>query len=349
MPKKSASSVVHFPEDAQNRFLDIDYISTGSLAIDFAIGRKGVPCGIPRGLVTTVWGVEGGGKSTFVANCVREAQKIGEVAIFDTESRIDPFYYENIGVDMSKITLAQLDFANGIYGEQLGDALIDLAKSGRYALIVMDSVAAWVPKNIAEGEISEHSPGLHARMISTTLMGLINHLKRTNTAMLFTTQRRSKFGGRSFAGPAYEISGGNALKFYSSLFGRIDYLGKITPSSTSKEVIGIRSRITFIKNCGPAYTWAEFEITDALGIDQAWEVIELGKPYKIAYNNGAWFYYTNENGEEIKIGQGRVNAVEFLRNNPTIFQALRKRVLAEMLGKEVQQVSTDAPEGMEAD
>lgn len=328
MVKKKTDGVT-FPED-DNSFSNIEYISTGSIAVDFALGRKGVRCGLPRGLVSTIWGIEGGGKSTFVSSCIREAQKIGEVAVFDTELRIDPFYMSSMGVDVDALTIGQPDYANGVFGEQLGDSIIELAKSGRYVMIVLDSVAAWVPKNIAEGEVSEHSPGLHARMVSKFLMSAVNHLKKTNTALVFTSQRRAKFGGMSFAGPSYEISGGNALKFYSSVFARIDRLKNITPSSTAKEVIGIRSRITMQKNCGPAYTWAEFEITDSLGLDKAIEVFELGKPFNIAYSKGAWYYYVDENGEEIRAGQGRTNAVQFLRDNPDLLESLRNRIAVAM-------------------
>ena len=349
MAKKQTAGVT-YPEDNNKTIDDIEYISTGSIAVDFALGRKGVRCGIPRGLVSTIWGIEGGGKSTFVSSCIREAQKIGEVAVFDTELRLDPFYLNNMGVDVDALTIGQPDYANGVFGEQIADSITALAKSGRYAMIVLDSVAAWVPKNIAEGEASENNPGLHARMVSKFLMSTISHLKRTRTALLFTSQRRAKFGSMSFAGPSYEISGGNSLKFYSSVFARIDRLKNITPSSTSKEVIGIRSRITMQKNCGPAYTWAEFEITDSLGVDTAIEVFELGKPFDIAYNKGAWYYYVDENGEEIRAGQGRTNAVQFLRGNPELLESLRNRIVVAMSEKYAPQESEiEGDENVESD
>jgi recombination protein RecA len=304
----------------QEKAHNLEFISTGSLAVDMAIGPRDKACGIPRGLVTTIWGKEGSGKTTFAANCMAEAQAFGKVAFINTELKFDPEYFQRIGIDMNKLTLVNLNYYDGVFGEQIGQAIIEIARTGEYSMICCDSVAALVPKRIAVGEMGEESPGLHARLVAQILYRLISPIKQHRVAMLFTTQRTAKFGAQSFAGPAYEIVGGNKLKFFSAVLGRIDY--KAQKKDSGGDVIGIQSRITFQKNVGDPFTWADFSITDGYGVDKARELFAIGG--EIAYNKGSWYYYVDpDTGEEIKLGQGEANAVQFMRENPAIMNRLR--------------------------
>jgi recombination protein RecA len=318
--------VIKFPGESGH--LDgIEYISTGSMAIDLSLGERGKMCGIPRGLLTTVWGKEGGGKTTFMAMCMREAQKLGQVAFGNLEHRCDPDYFGNIGVDMDDLTVFDIDPSLDVYGEQVGDIVIALTESGEYSMIAVDSVAAWAPKIFLVGETSENAPGKHALMMKKILVPLVSAAKRTGTAILFTSQRSALFGRQSFAGPSYGLVGGNALKFYSSVLGRIDYTGRVRESSSDDTVVGITSRITWQKNVGPAFQWAEFQITDGLGIDIVQEVFDLGKDLGVAYRKGAWYYYIDEEtGEEATLGHGRRDAFDNLRSQPDLLASLIRRI-----------------------
>lgn len=299
---------------------DFEYISTGSIAVDMAIGPRDKACGIPRGLITTIWGKEGSGKTTFAASCLAEAQAYGKIAFINTELKFDPRYFQRIGVDMNMLTLVSLNYYAGVFGEQIGQAIIEIAKTGEYSMICCDSVAALVPKRVAEGEVGEENPGLQARMMANILSRLISPIKQYGVAMLFTTQRTAKFGGRSFNEPSlFEIVGGNRLKFFSAVLGRIDYKGQ---KKSGDDVIGIESRVTFQKNVGDPFTWANFSITDGYGVDKARELFELGG--KVAYKKGSWYYYIDpDTGEEVNLGQGEVGAVEFMRSNPELMNRLR--------------------------
>ena len=313
---------------------DIEYIPTGSLALDFAIGNPVKRCGFPIGLITTIWGKEGSGKSTLGVSGMAQAQKMDErfTALINTELRQDFEYAQRIGVDLNRMALVQQDAGSDIFGEQISDAISEMAKSGDFSYILLDSVAALEPKNMTEAETAESAPGLHARLVRKMLSKVIEKLKAGRTALVITTQRIASFGSHSFAGPSYEIVGGNRLKFYSSLLLQTSMISRVKEGD---DVIGIETRVEMQKNIGVPYARPSFCITDGLGIDWARELIDLGKPYNIAYNKGAWYYYTDsDTGEEVTIGQGARNAVEFLRSNPEIADKLRERIITALEGND---------------
>ena len=312
---------------------DTEYIPTGSLALDFAIGNPRKKSGFPKKMITTIWGKEGSGKSTLGVSGMVNAQKHDErlTGLINTELRQDFDYAERMGVDLNRLALVQQDAASGIFGEQISDAVSAMAKSGDFSYLLLDSVAALEPKNMTEAETAESQPGLHARLVRKMLSRVIEKLKAGNTALVITTQRIAKFGSRSFAGPSYEIVGGNRLKFYSSLLLNTSMIERIKEGDN---VVGIRTRVEIQKNIGMPYARPNFCITDGLGIDWARELIDLGKPYKIAYNKKAWYYYINpDTGEEVALGQGEKKAVSFLRSNPEIAEMLKGRVIKALEGE----------------
>ena len=300
------------------------YIPTGSIGLDLLLGERGRLCGVPRGLVTSFWGREGAGKSTLVASCMAQAQAYGLVAFANTELRFDPEYFARIGVDINQLTVIDLNYYNGVFGEQIGQAIINLAKTGDYSMIVCDSMAALTPKRIAESEVGESNPGLRARLIKEILEKVISPIKRNNVAMLFTSHRSANFGAVGFGTPKTMMVGGNAVKFYSSVLGRIDYIGKVLGSRESKkEPIGIETKVTLQKNVGISWGSATFKITDGLGIDVSRELISYDE---VVYRRGAYYYYGDaDTGEEMKLAQGELNAVDELRNNSDLLNSLIDR------------------------
>jgi recombination protein RecA len=295
-----------------------DYISTGSIAVDLALGRRGKVDGIPRGVITTIWGREGGGKSTLVANCMAEAQKVGRVAFANTELKFDPAYFSRVGVDLSELTVIDLAYHSGVYGEQIAQALVSLAKTGQYSMIVCDSIAALIPKRVADSDVGESNPGLRARLLKDMIERIISPIKHNNVALILTTQRSNNFDAKGFGAQKYNMVGGNNVQFYSAVVGRIDFIEQVR--NTAKQSIGIRSRITLQKNVGITFGWADFSITDGLGIDKVRELFGFGD---VAYNKGAWYYYVDPTtGEEVRIGQGAENAVAALRSDKALLDAL---------------------------
>jgi recombination protein RecA len=312
---------------------DIEYIPTGSLALDFAIGNPGRRCGFPKKMITTIWGKEGSGKSTLGMSGMASAQAHDErlTGLINTELRQDFEYAKRMGVDLDRLALVQQDAASDIFGEQISDAISAMAKSGDFSYLLLDSVAALEPKNMTEAETAESQPGLHARLVRKMLSRVIEKLKAGNTALVITTQRIAKFGARSFAGPAYEIVGGNRLKFYSSLLLKTAMIKQVKDGDN---VVGIRTLVDMQKNIGMPFAKPDFCITDGLGIDWAFELFDLGKPYGIAYNKQAWYYYTDpDTGEVVTVGQGRRKAVDFIRGNPEIAAMLQARVVEALEGE----------------
>jgi len=315
----------------------IEYTSTGSIGLDFAIGKPRVKCGIPRGMVTLIWGKEGSGKSTLAASCVvnalRESDK--DVALIDTEFKVDFDYYTAIGIDFSRVVLVQPHADKGVYGEQLVDGISELVRSGNYSMVSVDSLAGLEPKALVEDEAAESRPGIHARLVGRLFSKILEKAKRTNTAVVLTSQRRANFGGipGSFAGPSYNIPGGNRMKFQNCLQMKTTMIKRLVIGK-EKEPIGIRTKVDLEKNTGISYRTATFDITYGLGIDWAWDITDLGKPYNIAYNEGAWYRYVDaDTGEVINIGQGRRKAAAFLRNNLEIADGLRDRIIKAMEGE----------------
>jgi recombination protein RecA len=306
----------------------IEYTSTGSIGLDFTIGKPGVKCGIPRGMVTVIWGKEGSGKSTLMASCLFNAllEDSRMVALVDTEFKIDFDYYKDMGIDFSRVVLVQPNSEKGVYGEQLVEGMSELVLSGEYSIVACDSLAGLEPKALVEDDVTESRPGIHARLVSRLFSKVLEKAKRANTAVLLTSQRRANFGSQSFAGPSYNIVGGNRMKFQNCLQMKTTMMKRIKEGD---DVVGIESKVELDKNTGIPYNSATIYITNGLGLDWGREMFELGKPYGIAYNRGAWYYYTNKDtGEEVAIGQGMKNAVEFLRGNPEVSIDIMDRVIA---------------------
>ena len=292
---------------------DIAAVSTGSLALDVALGIGG----LPRGRVVEIYGPESSGKTTLTLHVVAEIQKLGGVAAFvDAEHALDTSYAEKLGVKVDDLLVSQPDT-----GEQALEIADMLVRSGGVDLVIIDSVAALTPKAEIEGEMGDQLPGLQARLMSQALRKLTANIKRSNTLVIFINQIRMKIGVM-FGNPE-TTTGGNALKFYSSV--RLD-IRRIGAIKKGDEVIGNETRVKVVKNkIAPPFKQAEFEILYGEGISRLGELIELGVQQKLVDKSGAWYAY---NGD--KIGQGKENAKQYLRDHPEIADEL-DRLLRERL------------------
>jgi len=284
-------------------------IPTGALSIDIATGVGG----IPRGRVTEIYGPESSGKTTLALHVIAEAQKMGGTAAFiDAEHALDVTYAERLGVNVDDLLVSQPDF-----GEQALEIAEILVRSGAVDVIVVDSVAALVPKAEVEGSIGDSHVGLQARMMSQTMRKMTSILNRSHTALIFINQIRMKIG--VMYGNPETTTGGNALKFYSSL--RID-IRRQTPIKDGTEIIGNRTKIKFVKNkVAPPFKIVEFDIIYGEGISKTGDLLDLATEQDIIEKSGAWYSY---NGE--RIGQGRENAKLFLRDNPEVFTEIEHKV-----------------------
>ncbi|MEN8142303.1 MAG: recombinase RecA [Thermodesulfobacteriota bacterium] len=284
-------------------------ISTGTLSLDIATGIGGVP----RGRVTEIYGPESSGKTTLALHVIAEAQKKGGTAAFiDAEHALDIHYAERLGVNTDDLLVSQPDF-----GEQALEIAEILVRSGAVDVIVIDSVAALVPKAEIDGNIGDSHVGLQARLMSQTMRKMTGILNRSKTALIFINQIRIKIG--VMYGNPETTTGGNALKFYSSL--RMD-IRKQTPIKDGTEIIGNRTKVKFVKNkVAPPFKIVEFDIIYGEGISRTGDLLDLAVEQEIIEKSGAWFSY---NGE--RIGQGRENAKGFLRDNPEIFAEIDKKV-----------------------
>lgn len=295
---------------------DIEVISTGSLALDVALGIGG----LPRGRVVEVYGPESSGKTTLTLQVVAECQKLGGTAAFiDAEHALDPGYAQKLGVNVDELLIAQPDT-----GEQALEIADMLVRSGAVDLVVVDSVAALTPKAEIEGEMGDAHVGLQARLMSQALRKLTANIKRSNTLVVFINQIRMKIG--VMFGSPETTTGGNALKFYSSVRMDIRRIGAI---KRGDEVVGNETRVKVVKNkMAPPFKEAFFEILYGEGISRLGEVIELGVKQGLVDKAGAWYSYKGE-----RIGQGKENARQFLKEHPEmaneIEQALRERYLPE--------------------
>jgi recombination protein RecA len=290
---------------------DLQVVSTGSLGLDIALGVGG----LPRGRVVEVYGPESSGKTTLCLQVVAEAQKLGGTAAYiDAENALDPVYAGKLGVDVPNLLISQPDT-----GEQALEIADMLVRSGGVDIIVIDSVAALVPKAEIEGEMGDQLPGLQARLMSQALRKLTGNIKRTNTLVVFINQIRMKIGVM-FGNPE-TTTGGNALKFYASVRMDIRRTGSIKKAD---EVIGNETRVKVVKNkVAPPFREARFDILYGEGISREGEIIELGVEHKIVEKSGAWYSYGGE-----KIGQGKDNAREFLREHADVAVEIENKVRA---------------------
>jgi recombination protein RecA len=292
--------------------LEVGVIPTGSLSLDIALGVGG----IPRGRVTEVYGPDGAGKTTIAQHIVAEAQKAGGVAAYiDMEHALDPTYAAACGVDVNSLYISQPDT-----GEQALEIAETLVRSGAVALVVVDSVAALVPRAEIEGEMGDSHPGLQARLMSQALRKLSGAIKQSNTAMLFTNQIREKIG--VMFGSPETTSGGRALKFYASV--RLD-VRRITGIKHKGEVIGNRTRVRVKKNkVAPPFRVAEFDIIFGEGISRAGDLLDLGVEYGVIEKRGSYYYYNDD-----MLAQGRENAKDILGEDSamaaTIDAAIRRK------------------------
>ncbi|AEA61949.1 MULTISPECIES: recombinase RecA [Burkholderia] len=288
---------------------DIQVVSTGSLGLDIALGVGG----LPRGRVVEIYGPESSGKTTLTLQVIAEMQKLGGTAAFiDAEHALDVQYASKLGVNVPELLISQPDT-----GEQALEITDALVRSGSIDMIVIDSVAALVPKAEIEGEMGDSLPGLQARLMSQALRKLTGTIKRTNCLVIFINQIRMKIGVM-FGNPE-TTTGGNALKFYASV--RLD-IRRIGSIKKNDEVIGNETRVKVVKNkVSPPFRESIFDILYGEGISRQGEIIDLGVQAKIVDKAGAWYSY---NGD--KIGQGKDNAREFLRENPDIALEIENRI-----------------------
>src|SRR5215212_6064984 len=288
---------------------DIQVVSTGSLGLDIALGIGG----LPRGRVVEIYGPESSGKTTLTLSVIAEMQKIGGTAAFiDAEHALDPQYAAKLGVDIEQLLISQPD--NGEQALEIADMLV---RSGSVDVVVIDSVAALVPKAEIEGEMGEPQMGLQARLMSQALRKLTANIKRSNTLVIFINQIRMKIGVM-FGNPE-TTTGGNALKFYASV--RID-IRRVGSIKKGEEVIGNETRVKVVKNkVAPPFKTADFDILYNEGISREGEIIEMGVNHRIVEKSGAWYAYKGE-----KIGQGKDNTREFLKENPAIAEEIERRI-----------------------
>ncbi|MBK7355627.1 recombinase RecA [Propionivibrio sp.] len=290
---------------------DIQVVSTGSLGLDIALGIGG----LPRGRVVEIYGPESSGKTTLALQVIAEMQKLGGTAAFiDAEHALDPTYAQKLGVNLDELLISQPDT-----GEQALEITDMLVRSSSVDVIVIDSVAALVPKAEIEGEMGDSLPGLQARLMSQALRKLTANINRTNTLVIFINQIRMKIG--VMFGSPETTTGGNALKFYASV--RLD-IRRIGGIKKGDEVIGNETRVKVVKNkVAPPFREAIFDILYGEGTSREGEIVELGVNHKLVEKSGSWYAY---NGD--KIGQGKDNAREYLKANPHIAVEIEARIRA---------------------
>ncbi len=297
-----------------NSALNVGAISTGSIALDVATGIGG----LPKGRITEIYGPESSGKTTLALHCIAEAQKAGgEAAFIDAEHALDPVYAGKLGVDVDSLLVSQPD--NGEDALSITEAL---ARSGAIDIIVVDSVAALVPKAEIEGEMGDSHMGLHARLMSQALRKITGVVAKSNTVVVFINQLREKVG--VVYGNPEVTTGGRALKFYSSM--RIDVRKVELIKGSGNQFIGSRTKAKIVKNkVAPPFKEAEFDIMYGEGISRVGEVVDIAVLLDIIHKSGAWFSY----GEE-RLGQGRDNVKNLLRNNPELLNEITEKVKANM-------------------
>lgn len=297
----------------------IDAISTGSLGLDIALGIGGVP----KGRVIEIYGPESSGKTTLATHVIAEAQRNGGIAAFiDAEHAFDKYYAQKLGVDIENLLISQPD--NGEQALEIADNLI---RSGAIDVIVIDSVAALVPKGEIEGEMGDSKMGLHARLMSQALRKLTGTISKTNCCCIFINQLREKIGVM-FGNPE-TTTGGNALKFYASV--RLD-IRRISQIKDADEVSGNRVKVKIVKNkVAPPFRVAEFDVMFGEGISKVGEIIDLGVEFNIIKKSGSWFSYG-----DTKLGQGRDAVKTLLKDNPDLMDELEAKIKAEVTGEDLE-------------
>src|SRR5215208_6824617 len=306
--------------------MQIDAIPTGSIALDLALGIGGVP----RGRIVEIYGPESSGKTTLALHIVAEAQKLGGLAaIIDAEHALDPVYAGRLGVNLEELLISQPDT-----GEQALEIAETLVRSGALDIVVIDSVAALVPKAEIEGDMGDSHVGLQARLMSQALRKLTGAIARSKTIVIFINQLREKIGVM-FGNPETP-TGGKALKFYASV--RLD-IRRIGPVKEKEDVVGSHGRVKVVKNkVAPPFKQAEFDIMYAEGISHTSLLVDIGSEANIIEKSGAWYSYKGQ-----KIGQGRENAKMYLKDNPAIMAEIEEQVKG-VLGIGAEQVGPDADE-----
>jgi recombination protein RecA len=307
-------SVMRMGDAAASR--DIDVVSTGSLSVDIALGCGG----LPRGRVVEIYGPESSGKTTLTLQTIAQMQKLGGTAAFvDAEHALDPIYAQKIGVNIDDLLVSQPDT-----GEQALEITDMLVRSGAVDIVVIDSVAALTPKAEIEGDMGDSHMGLQARLMSQALRKLTANIKRSNTLVIFINQLRMKIGVM-FGNPE-TTTGGNALKFYASVRMDIRRIGAIKKGD---EVIGNETRVKIVKNkVAPPFKQADFEILYGEGVSFFGELVDLGVEYGFVQKSGSWYSYNND-----KIGQGKDNAKQYLRDNPDKAAELEKAIREKAFAK----------------
>ena len=289
---------------------DVEVISSGSLGLDLALGVGGYP----RGRVVEIYGPESSGKTTLTLHAIAEAQKAGGIAAFiDAEHAFDRFYAEKLGVDIDNLIISQPD-----HGEQALEITDNLIRSGAIDIIIIDSVAALTPKSEIEGEMGDSKVGLHARLMSQALRKLTGSISKTHSTVIFINQLREKIGVM-FGNPE-TTTGGNALKFYSSV--RLDIRRSTQIKDTDGGVLGNKTRVKVVKNkVAPPFRLAEFDIMYGEGISKVGEILDLGVGYEIIKKSGSWFSYG-----DTKLGQGRDAVKTLLLDNPELMDELEGKI-----------------------
>lgn len=304
--KYGAGAVMRLGENAN---LKVDAISTGSLTLDIATGIGG----LPKGRIVEIYGPESSGKTTLALHCIAEAQKAGgEAAFIDAEHALDPIYAANLGVDVDSLLVSQPD-----YGEQALEITEQLVSSGAVDIIVVDSVAALVPKSEIEGDMGDSHVGQHARLMSQALRKLAGTVNKTNCIIIFINQLREKIG--VVYGNPEVTTGGRALKFYASI--RID-VRKAEQLKSGTEILGSRTKCKIVKNkVAPPFKSAEFDIMYGTGISKEGEILDMAVEYDIIHKGGSWFSYGDE-----RLGQGRDNVKAIIKNDPEFAARLEKEI-----------------------
>lgn len=308
----------------ENSSLKVDSISTGSLTLDIATGIGG----LPRGRIIEIYGPESSGKTTLALHCIAEAQKLGgDAAFVDAEHALDPVYAANLGVDVDSLIVSQPDF-----GEQALEITEQLVSSGAVDIVVVDSVAALVPKSEIEGDMGDSHVGQHARLMSQALRILAGTINKTNCIVIFINQLREKIG--VMYGNPEVTTGGRALKFYSSM--RIDVRKIEQLKGAGSEFIGSRTRAKIVKNkVAPPFKSAEFDIMYGEGISKVGEILDMAVQYDIVHKGGSWFSYGDR-----RLGQGRDNVKEIIKNEPELAAELEQKI-KDKIGEDIEKAKEE--------
>ncbi|MGO3927941.1 recombinase RecA [Rhodopseudomonas pseudopalustris] len=309
-----------------DRAMEIETVSSGSLGLDIALGVGG----LPKGRIIEIYGPESSGKTTLALHCVAEAQKKGGICAFiDAEHALDPIYARKLGVNVDELLISQPD-----HGEQALEIADTLVRSGAVDVLIVDSVAALVPRAELEGEMGDALPGLQARLMSQALRKLTASINKSNTMVIFINQIRMKIG--VMYGSPETTTGGNALKFYASVRLDIRRIGQIKERD---EVVGNQTRVKVVKNkLAPPFKQVEFDIMYGEGVSKMGEILDLGVKAGIVDKSGAWFSYDSQ-----RLGQGRENAKAFLRGNPDVTTKI-EAAIRQNSGLIAEQILAGSPE-----